>query len=313
MANSHPYLITIFYFLIIFLVNNFLAVQHERAPRSCMTTQQMPLNGITMEMYSTPRRLPSLTPSGLFLPMPMHIPTIDTSRYFPSFQGGMLDPLQLGNGVFMPPKMNTNYLRSSPGNNSSGKDDEVTSSEETQNTNFTNLRTNFKKEAIFESAAKLLFLAVKWARSVPSFSQLPVRDQTILLEESWAELFVITSAQWGLTIDNEFISNEPGWKNLQRAINKFVGMRIDQTEAACLKALTLFKPDSMGLLSCHQIASLQDQTLSLLSEKCGGVRLGHILLILPVVKTAANPQLLQVKLFKFCFFFSETDFFFFDF
>lgn len=259
-----------------------------------MTTQQLPINGITMDMYSAPRRLPSLTPSGLFLPMPMHIPTIDTSRYFPSFQGGMLDPLQLGNGVFMPPTINKNYIRSSPGNHSTGKDDEVTSSEETQNTNFTNLRTNFKKEAIFESAAKLLFLAVKWARSVPSFSQLPVRDQTILLEESWAELFVITSAQWGFTIDNEFLSSEPGWKNLQRAINKFLGMRIDQTEAACLKALTLFKPDSLGLLSCHQIASLQDQTLSLLSEKCGGVRLGHILLILPVVKTAANPQLLQV-------------------
>lgn len=243
-----------------------------------------------MEMYSSPRRLPSLTPSGLFLPMPMHIPTIETSRYFPSFQGGMLDPLQLGNGVFMPPKINTNYVRNSPGNNSSGKEDEVTSSD----SNFTNLRTNFKREAIFESAAKLLFLAVKWARSVPSFSQLPVRDQTILLEESWAELFVITSAQWGLTIDNEFLNSEPGWKNLQRAINKFVGMRIDQTEAACLKALTLFKPDSLGLLSCHQVASLQDQTLSLLSEKCGGVRLGHILLILPVIKTAANPQLLQV-------------------
>lgn len=298
MANSHSYLITSLCFFIIFLVNNFTAVQHERAPRSCITTQQIPINGITMEMYSSSRRQPSLTPSGLFLPMPMHIPTIDTSRYFPSFQGGMLDPLQLGNGVFMPPKINKNYLntnlRSSPGNNSSEKDDEVTSSEETSNSNFTNLRPSFKKEAIFESAAKLLFLAVKWARSVPSFSQLPVRDQTILLEESWAELFVITSAQWGLTIDNEFISTEHGWKNLQRAINKFVGMRIDQTEAACLKALTLFKPDSLGLLSCHQIASLQDQTLCLLSEKCGGVRLGHILLILPVVKIAANPQLLQV-------------------
>ncbi|KAF2899528.1 hypothetical protein ILUMI_06644, partial [Ignelater luminosus] len=59
----------------------------------------------------------------------------------------------------------------------------------------------FPAENIYESAAKLLFLAVKWARTIPSFLQLSYRDQSILLEESWSELFVLTAAQWALPVD----------------------------------------------------------------------------------------------------------------
>jgi len=88
------------------------------------------------------------------------------------------------------------------------KDDEVTSSEEhhsgitflSQPTSH-QISNGSNKEAVFESAAKLLFLAVQWARAVPSFAQLPNKDQKLLLEESWAELFVITAAQWGLSMD----------------------------------------------------------------------------------------------------------------
>lgn len=58
------------------------------------------------------------------------------------------------------------------------------------------------KEFLFEAAAKILFLAVKWSKSVPTFNQLSMKDQKKLLEDSWAELFVITAAQWGLPIDN---------------------------------------------------------------------------------------------------------------
>lgn len=64
---------------------------------------------------------------------------------------------------------------------------------------------SFDGEALFESAAKLLFLAVKWAKSMPSFSQIPLTDQTLLLEESWSELFVVTAAQHGLAFESERI------------------------------------------------------------------------------------------------------------
>lgn len=56
-------------------------------------------------------------------------------------------------------------------------------------------------EAICEAAARLLFMSVKWAKTVPAFNSLPFRDQVILLEESWRELFVLGAAQFQVPID----------------------------------------------------------------------------------------------------------------
>ena len=53
----------------------------------------------------------------------------------------------------------------------------------------------------YETAARLLFMSVKWARNIPSFLALPFRDQAILLEESWSELFILSAAQWSLQLD----------------------------------------------------------------------------------------------------------------
>lgn len=87
-----------------------------------------------------------------------------------------------------------------------GKEDEVSSSEEIL-TIHTNLPTSSSsasnQEIVFESAAKLLFLAVRWTKSISSFNQLNTNDQNLLLEESWAELFVIMSAQYGLPIESK--------------------------------------------------------------------------------------------------------------
>uniref|UniRef100_A0A182F860 Nuclear receptor subfamily 2 group E member 1 n=2 Tax=Anopheles albimanus TaxID=7167 RepID=A0A182F860_ANOAL len=153
-------------------------------------------------------------------------------------------------------------------------------------------------DMLLESAAKLLFLAVKWAKTVPSFLQLPASDQKVLLEEAWAELFVITAAQWGLPIDNEFIARNPLAVRLQGAIQQFAVARVDYREAACLKALVLFRPDHPRLYAAHEVLLLQDQTVALLHEKCGGVRLGHLLLLLPAIKAAANAKVLQEMLFR---------------
>uniref|UniRef100_A0A182TZ53 Nuclear receptor subfamily 2 group E member 1 n=1 Tax=Anopheles melas TaxID=34690 RepID=A0A182TZ53_9DIPT len=153
-------------------------------------------------------------------------------------------------------------------------------------------------DMLLESAAKLLFLAVKWAKTVPSFLQLPANDQKLLLEEAWAELFVITAAQWGLPIDNEFIARNPQAVKLQSAIQQFGIARVDYREAACLKALVLFRPDQPRLYAAHEVLLLQDQTVALLHEKCGGVRLGHLLLLLPAIKAAANAKVLQEMLFR---------------
>lgn len=61
--------------------------------------------------------------------------------------------------------------------------------------------TNISQENVFETAARLLFMSVKWARNIPSFLQQPFRDQAILLEEAWCELFILSTSQWSLPID----------------------------------------------------------------------------------------------------------------
>ncbi len=80
-----------------------------------------------------------------------------------------------------------------------GKEDEVSSSEEVRKEND---ELSDKREVVFEFAAKLLFLAVKEVCDMPLFTQIPARDQTILLEECWSELFVITAAQYGFSIES---------------------------------------------------------------------------------------------------------------
>lgn len=201
-----------------------------------------------LELYSVAhqRRLP-LHPSNIVLPMPLHLPIptaftpIDAHRYLPTASGGtvpypphptLLDSLHFGNGVFtrpfptsklsdsifqqpMLPSMRPGTLHKAGGVEcTAANDDEVTSSEETKLLNMPNYSPNFTysyvldREAISESAAKLLFLAVKWAKSVPSFNHISVRDQNLLIEESWAELFVITSAQYGLPIESKQATQE---------------------------------------------------------------------------------------------------------
>jgi len=70
-----------------------------------------------------------------------------------------------------------------------------------------------------------------------------------LLEESWAELFVISLAQWKLPFS--YLSmltknmNSPLTLDLLR-VNSLTAKidlhRLDSTEYACLKALAVFKP-----------------------------------------------------------------------
>ena len=55
-------------------------------------------------------------------------------------------------------------------------------------------------ENIYESAAKLLFMSVKWSRSIPSFQQLPPGDQQLLLESGWSQLFILSLAQWAVSV-----------------------------------------------------------------------------------------------------------------
>ncbi|XP_059488533.1 nuclear receptor subfamily 2 group E member 1-like isoform X2 [Neocloeon triangulifer] len=156
-------------------------------------------------------------------------------------------------------------------------------------------------ETANESAARILFIAVKWARAMPSFMRLLPADQELLLEFSWAQLFVFTAAEWSFPISEDILvrhSLAPSCRHqalLQqaRALRTFLGRcvshRMDRTEFACLKALALFTPELSGLRDGIRVEALQEQSQLLLGDYCvssGGCegaarrRLGRLLLLL---------------------------------
>ena len=117
-------------------------------------------------------------------------------------------------------------------------------------------------EMLHESAVRILFMTVKWVRNIPTFFDLPFRDQAILLEEGWSELFFLSIAQWNLPVEMSTLLATAGVnperdgsekvicgmgeiKTLKNIVERFRAANIDQTEYACLKAIVLFKP---GLL-----------------------------------------------------------------
>nr|CAD7394877.1 unnamed protein product [Timema cristinae] len=110
-------------------------------------------------------------------------------------------------------------------------------------------------EAVCESAARLLFMNVKWAKNVPAFTNLHFKDQLMLLESSWRELFVLGAAQFllpmelgpllascGALADSErALALLQEVKVFQDTIDKFRAMTVDPHEYACLRAIVLFK------------------------------------------------------------------------
>ena len=162
-------------------------------------------------------------------------------------------------------------------------------------------------EGINELAARLLFMNVKWAQNVPAFTSLPYRDQMLLLAESWRELFVLSSAQFGLPVElssqsiaeNESLLAE--LKNLQDSIQKFQAMNVDSTEFACLRAILLLKThiesngdDQKELRDNAAINTLQDQAQLTLSKYITSAypsqpsRFGKLLLLLPSLKSISG-------------------------
>ncbi|XP_064635282.1 photoreceptor-specific nuclear receptor-like [Lineus longissimus] len=177
-------------------------------------------------------------------------------------------------------------------------------------------------ESIYETAARLLFMSVKWARNIPSFLQLPFRDQAILLEESWSELFILSAAQWSLPIDIGTLVSASGVvspqsrvngdksadmvaqiKTLQDVLSRFSNLRVDATEYACLKALVLFKTETRGLKDSHQVETLQDQAQLMLNEYTythhisNKVRFGRLLLLLPALR-AVSAKVIEEIFFR---------------
>uniref|UniRef100_UPI00398EC7EA nuclear receptor subfamily 2 group E member 1 n=1 Tax=Pristiophorus japonicus TaxID=55135 RepID=UPI00398EC7EA len=182
-------------------------------------------------------------------------------------------------------------------------------------------------ESVCESAARLLFMSIKWAKSVPAFSTLPFQDQLILLEDAWRELFVLGIAQWAIPIDSSTLLAVSGMNSdntdsqklnkiiaeihaLQEVVARFRQLRVDATEFACLKCIVTFKavPTQSGselrnFRNASAIAALQDEAQLTLNsyihtryptQPC---RFGKLLLLLPALRSV-NPSTIEEVFFK---------------
>lgn len=99
-----------------------------------------------------------------------------------------------------------------------------------------------------------------------------------MLEESWAELFLLNAIQWCMPLDasncalfsvSEHCNNAIGTgfnkqiafdiRSLHDTLCRFKSVLVDPAEFACLKAMVLFRSETRGLKDPAQIENLQDQ------------------------------------------------------
>jgi len=107
-------------------------------------------------------------------------------------------------------------------------------------------QAEMSSEAVCEVAARLLFMNVKWARSLPAFAGLCLKDQLLLLEQSWRELFVLAAVQFSLPLEPlqqaaAALGVAPALQAFVDTLNKFRLVGVDHNEYACLRAVVLFK------------------------------------------------------------------------
>uniref|UniRef100_A0A8C7HJI8 Nuclear receptor subfamily 2 group E member 3 n=1 Tax=Oncorhynchus kisutch TaxID=8019 RepID=A0A8C7HJI8_ONCKI len=157
-------------------------------------------------------------------------------------------------------------------------------------------------ENVYETSARLLFMSVKWAKNLPVFSNLPFRDQVILLEEAWSELFLLCAIQWSLPLDSCPLLSLPDLSppTMQsKASYTSVDLRLLQEVFSRFKALAivLFKPETRGLKDPEQVENLQDQSQVMLGQHIRShyssqpARFGKLLLLLPSLRFVSSERI----------------------
>lgn len=174
---------------------------------------------------------------------------------------------------------------------------------------------------ICESASRLLFLSMHWARSIPAFSALGQEANTSLVRACWNELFTLGLAQCAhimnlSTILSAIVNHlqddklsgervkqvmEHIWK-FQEFCNSMTRLDTDSYEYAYLKAIVLFSPDHPGVDSGGQIEKYQEKALMELQDYVQKTypddtyRLTRILTRLPALRLM-NPSITEELFF----------------
>ncbi|CAM1322464.1 NR2C2 (predicted) [Pycnogonum litorale] len=187
-----------------------------------------------------------------------------------------------------------------------------------------NSSTVLSASYICESASRLLFLSIHWARMIPAFQLLLPDVQATLAKSCWSELFVLGLTQSSevmnlstilSTINQQlYIDLEEGKctveqvkyldenvQKLQEFVNTLLRMEVDEHEYAYLKAMILFSPDPPGLPSSRQVEKFQDKAYQELrayieqSLPHNNERFPKLLLRLPALRST-SPTVME-KLF----------------
>ncbi|KAI4874666.1 hypothetical protein NFI96_031152 [Prochilodus magdalenae] len=166
---------------------------------------------------------------------------------------------------------------------------------------------------ICESASRLLFLSMHWARSIPAFQALGPENGITLIKACWNELFALGLAQCAQVMNVETILTaivshlqssleeeklsaervkqvmEHIWR-MQEFCNSMSRVNPDAYEYAYLKAAVLFSPDYAGVDSTLQIERFQEKAYMELQDYVSRVypedtyRLSKLLLRLPALR-----------------------------
>ena len=112
-------------------------------------------------------------------------------------------------------------------------------------------------ENICEFAARLLFSAVEWSKSIPGFPELHVSDQVALLRLTWSELFVLNASQCNMPLHmapllaaaglqaspmtaDKVVAFMDHVRIFQEQVEKLKALQVDTAEYTCMKAIVLF-------------------------------------------------------------------------
>ncbi|GAB6027784.1 hypothetical protein CHUAL_002019 [Chamberlinius hualienensis] len=161
-----------------------------------------------------------------------------------------------------------------------------------------------------EITARLLFMVVRWVKALSPFQSLSKRDQIILLEEAWKDLFLLNMGQWAGHVDlNALLASSKQQMKLPREnianaiteihyihdiLSRFRQMSLDGTECGCLKAIVVFRPECMGLCDLQPIEMLQDQAQCILGDYVRhkyprqSTRFGRLLLMVPCLRAISS-------------------------
>ncbi|KAF6035680.1 tll [Bugula neritina] len=297
------------------------AVQHERGPRNSTIRRQVAMYlRETSELASAissasvpPYRPPQPLPAPFYLRAPLANIGIDS---VPPVIGGMTPPEILSAIAPSPPTMTPDTTLLS----NLALANRMMSMHQLSHPNISpqELLQNFinsRPEALCEAAARLLFMNVRWMKSIPAFVSLCFQDQLTLLEEGWRELFVLAACQFQMSVEVIPLMNHAGFSKLEGdnpkcqqlladlrclkdMIAKFKLMNVDPSEFACLKGIIVLKSEfenangeNKSVKDSTVINALQDQAQLALSKHISQVyptqpsRFGKLLLMLPALRT----------------------------